>query len=201
MPRGVYKRIIGINCGFNKGKSWSLSEESRQRISDAQIGKKHKKKWSEESRQKAREAKLKNPTKYWLGKNHSEETIVKIKKTVIRKGIGVGENNGIWIKDRSKLAKRQKRNDMAYKEWRMQVYKRDGFKCKINNSDCDGRIIAHHILSWKDYPELRYDVNNGIVLCKHHHPRTRKKEKETQVFFQELLNSKSLCEANCGQKI
>ena len=40
-------------------------------------------KWntSDDTRQKQREAKLKNPTKYWLGKARSEETVNRIKET------------------------------------------------------------------------------------------------------------------------
>lgn len=32
-----------------------------------------------------------------------------------------------------------------------------------------GKVVAHHILPWKDYIELRHEVNNGITLC-HYHP-------------------------------
>lgn len=98
-----------------------------------------------------------------------------------------GEKNPCWISDRSKLAKRQERNDMAYKEWRRQVWLRDNFKCKIANSDCKGKIEAHHILSWKDFPDLRYEVNNGITVCHTHHPKKRVDETRLSPFFQKLL--------------
>lgn len=55
---------------------------------------------------------------------------------------------------------------------------------KIN---CKGRLEAHHILSWKDYPELRYDINNGITLCHAHHPRKRDEEAELSPYFQSLV--------------
>ena len=60
----------------------------------------------------------------------------------------------------SEKHKENRRGDSAYEEWRRQVWLRDNFKCKIANPDCKGRIEAHHILSWKDYLELRYEVNN-----------------------------------------
>lgn len=100
-----------------------------------------------------------------------------------------GINNPRWIKDRTRLAKRQERNDMAYKEWRRQVWIRDKFKCKISNQNCLGRIEAHHILGWTAYPELRYEVNNGITLCHFHHPRKRKDEMILSPFFQELIKT------------
>lgn len=98
-----------------------------------------------------------------------------------------GQNNPKWIFDRSKLVKRQERNDSAYKNWRMSVWIRDGFKCRILNDDCNGRIEAHHILGWSLYPELRYEINNGITLCHAHHPRVRAEEKRLTPQFQELV--------------
>lgn len=92
-----------------------------------------------------------------------------------------------FIGDRSLLAKHQERNDMAYKEWRKQVWLRDNFVCKIANPDCKGRIEAHHILSWTSYPKLRYEVNNGITLCHFHHPRKRLDEAELSPYFQKLV--------------
>jgi len=99
-----------------------------------------------------------------------------------------GENNGNWIPDRTKLVKKQERNDSAYKEWRLNVYKRDNYKCRICNKDCSGRIIAHHILGWSQYPELRYEVNNGITLCQAHHPLKRAEEKRLIPELQELVS-------------
>jgi 5-methylcytosine-specific restriction endonuclease McrA len=46
--------------------------------------------------------------------------------------------------------------------WSSMVKIRDG-KCMKCSSVYD--LHAHHIKSFKDHPELRYDVNNGITLC------------------------------------
>jgi NUMOD3 motif-containing protein len=51
-----------------------------------------------------------------------------------------------------------------------------------------GRLEAHHILNWREYPELRYDINNGITLCHAHHPRKRAEEKRMVSYFTELLS-------------
>ena len=98
-----------------------------------------------------------------------------------------GENHYKWKSDRTTLVKRQERNDMAYKEWRRQVWLRDNFKCKIGNPDCKGRLEAHHILGWSQYPELRYEINNGITLCHAHHPLKRSEEAELSPYFQQLV--------------
>jgi len=75
-----------------------------------------------------------------------------------------------------------------YKEWRTEVFIRDGWKCKINNKDCKGPLQVHHILPWRDYIELRYVVNNGIALCQAHHPRKRAEEKRLSPYFTELVS-------------
>lgn len=103
------------------------------------------------------------------------------------KGINTGEKAWQWIKDRTQLKRHNRRNDVTYKEWRRLVWLRDNWKCKIDNSDCKGRIEAHHILSWKDYIKLRYEVNNGITLCHAHHPRKRSEEAKLSPYFQQLV--------------
>jgi hypothetical protein len=98
------------------------------------------------------------------------------------------EKNPNWISDRTLLKKKEQRNDSAYHDWRRQVWMRDDFKCKIANLDCEGRIEAHHILVWSQYPELRYKINNGITLCHAHHPRKRAEEKRLVPYFMGLVS-------------
>lgn len=105
------------------------------------------------------------------------------------KGWNSGANNPSWkggIEFRKKSDRAQ--DDSLYMVWRKQVKDRDGWKCKIANEDCNGRLEAHHILPWRDYPELRYQINNGITLCLAHHPRRRAEEKRLASFFQELVS-------------
>ncbi len=99
-----------------------------------------------------------------------------------------GESSPRWIKDRTQLKKKNERNDMAYKEWSKNIKSRDGWKCRIFNQDCSGYLIAHHILSWSNFPELRYQLNNGITLCQAHHPMKRAEEKRLIPTFQELVS-------------
>ena len=49
-------------------------------------------------------------------------------------------------------------------EWRRRVLKRDGYRCIICG-EVGGLLNAHHIESWADNPELRFDIDNGISLC------------------------------------
>jgi len=49
---------------------------------------------------------------------------------------------------------------------------------RCTNCGNSNDLHAHHIKSFKDYPELRYDVNNGVTLCaichRHHHRKKKK---------------------------
>lgn len=101
-----------------------------------------------------------------------------------------GDKHPLWIKDRNLIKRQLERNNHEYKQWRINVWKRDNYKCKMLNKDCGGRIEAHHILGWTLYPELRYEINNGITLCHLHHPRKKDEEIKLSPYFQELVNEK-----------
>jgi len=60
-------------------------------------------------------------------------------------------------------------NDPAYKKWRLDVFKRDGFKCQYPGGGCTKRLHAHHIRRWAEHHAIRFNVLNGITLCKKHH--------------------------------
>lgn len=73
-----------------------------------------------------------------------------------------GENHPSWKGGVSKL--NDKKDSWDYKKWRKQVYERDYWTCQ--HCGYKGQEInAHHIYSWKYYPEKRYDIDNGITLC------------------------------------
>lgn len=81
---------------------------------------------------------------------------------------------------------------LEYKQWRLDVYERDNFTCQM--PWCWERwwkIEAHHIKAQSKYPELRFDVNNGITLCKKHHSKTVKKEKEFESLFANIILCRS----------
>jgi hypothetical protein len=65
------------------------------------------------------------------------------------------------------------RHRREYKDWRTSVYERDDYTCQCCGVR-GGRLNAHHINQFADYPELRYDVNNGITLCVKCHDATEK---------------------------
>ena len=71
---------------------------------------------------------------------------------------------------------RRERNSEKFKQWRRRVFERDDYRCQ-----CCGRrsakgdpvvLNAHHIENFARNEALRYDVNNGVTLCREcHDPR------------------------------
>lgn len=62
------------------------------------------------------------------------------------------------------------RNRTAYKRWREAIYERDGYACRVCGRSTAG-LNAHHLYSYDDYPDKRFDLDNGITLCPRCHIR------------------------------
>ena len=63
------------------------------------------------------------------------------------------------------------RASARFQEWRQAVFERDNWTCQ----DCrkrGGDLEAHHIRTFSEYPELRFDISNGRTLCLECHKKT-----------------------------
>jgi 5-methylcytosine-specific restriction endonuclease McrA len=76
-----------------------------------------------------------------------------------------GEDNPRWKGGISPENQRE-RYSFRMKEWRRQVFERDHFVCQQCGYNKGKILIAHHIKPFSKFPELRFDFNNGITLCK-----------------------------------
>ena len=95
-----------------------------------------------------------------------------------------GPNHYKWSGGASSELER-KRTSIEYKNWRMNIFKRDWFTCQMPDCGYKGKNIeAHHIKNVKDYPELIFNKDNGITLCKDCHLSTRGREQELEKIFQ-----------------
>lgn len=87
------------------------------------------------------------------------------------KGEFVGENSPCWKND--VMYERAERATHRYIEWRKSIFDRDKYtcqKCFLRNGN--GKVVilhAHHIKNWNDYPEVRFNVENGITMCQSCH--------------------------------
>lgn len=121
------------------------------------------------------------------GNNHTQEAKDRMREA---HKLMVGEKNPRWIVDRTKVKVSDRIiNDPLRKEWTQAVKNRDGWKCRISNVTCSGKLEAHHILRWSKFPELRYETKNGITLCHFHHPKRREDEIKLSPYFQSLVAS------------
>jgi hypothetical protein len=86
----------------------------------------------------------------------------------------------------------QLRHSPEYIAWRDAVYKRDNYTCQVCDTHCrKGNIVAHHIKDFKEFIEERFDVENGITMCrkchmKHHgikpdYDRRRRKKNQAKL--------------------
>ena len=87
-----------------------------------------------------------------------------------------GEIFVVFKKDKFLWEKTDKdyRHSVEYINWRTSVFERDDFICK----DCGqngGILNAHHKETFKSNIEKRYDINNGITLCKKCHIKRHKR--------------------------
>lgn len=78
----------------------------------------------------------------------------------------------------------------AYVEWRQKVYDRDRHTCQWPGCNSKKNLNAHHIRRWATYPMLRFEVGNGITLCKYHHDKVQSREEEFVVLFTGILARK-----------
>ena len=165
MPTGIYIRTleaIRANSEAKKGSKnpnfgKSLSKEQKIKISLAHKDKKlsieHRKKISEITKGEG------NPM---FGKHHSKETRQKISKS------HKGEKSYLW-KGGITSELNTIRNGFEYMDWRNLVYLRDNYTCQKCGDSKGGNLEAHHIKSFAEYPKLRFDIENGITLCKNCH--------------------------------
>lgn len=154
----------------------SKSIEARKRISESRKGKPTTlgKPCSEKTKKKISKALMGRPT----GRRPSQKVIdafVKAgKKNLLRKS---GPSHPMWKGGHSK-ERHARYKDPEYTEWRTKCLERDGYTCQW----CDAKngmgekivLQVHHKIHYWKRPDLRYDIDNGVTLCKSCHQKAHK---------------------------
>jgi hypothetical protein len=162
--------------------------------------------WTPEMRERARQAKLTNPVRYWLGKKRpdiaealrnanrgkvlSEETKRRISDALkghdvplaIRKKIAEsqkGDKSHAWRGGVSQENRRIRRS-IQFRQWREAVFKRDNWTCQKCKKR-GGALHPHHIRSFARYPAYRFRVSNGKTLCASCHRKTKSWGRQKQI--------------------
>jgi 5-methylcytosine-specific restriction endonuclease McrA len=68
---------------------------------------------------------------------------------------------------KERISKSLNRNTVNSSKWSLEVKKRDNFICQGCGANKD--LQSHHIVPWKKDETLRFDIENGITLCRSCH--------------------------------
>lgn len=215
MPTGVYIRTKEHNRKISESHIGKYpSSETIRRISKALQGrifsKDHRENLSKSFKEKFKD-KRNHPN---FGKHLSEETRKKISEA--QKGRHYPKRSQAQLGRHASLATRKKlseihkrelnsnwkggvsseneiiRGSVGYRLWRNKVFKHDNYTDQ--KSGVKGvYLVAHHILNFADYPELRFVVDNGITLSREAHDEFHKiygKQHNTLKQLEEFLGRK-----------
>lgn len=73
----------------------------------------------------------------------------------------------------NKIGRRGKRDSPKLVRWRREVRERDDYTCQYPGcGHRSKRIDVHHVAKRTERPDLKFDVNNGVCLCRLHHDWT-----------------------------
>lgn len=83
-------------------------------------------------------------------------------------GVNIKDWKGFITPEKTRI-----RQSKEYTQWRKAVFERDDYTCQC----CGARsskhnpvfLHAHHLDSFADNPNLRFDIENGVTLCKNCH--------------------------------
>ena len=146
-------QIRGVNFCTIQCKSASTIGVERPGLGEKIARKLKGVKWSDERK---RNIIGRKPSYGNTGKKHSKETKQKI--SLANRRCEVEEFNG-YTSSKNKLERLR-----FQREVQPTVFERDNYCCQ----ECDqrgGRLQAAHILSWAEYPELRFNLDNCRTLC------------------------------------
>ncbi len=162
MPKGwLVDNKFRKGCApWNKGNKGLCSEETIKKMSEAKEGK----------------VRAGNPNN-WKHTKEAKKKMSEDKKGCLptagswKKGDNKGEENWNW-KGGVSRAYKTGFYSIEYREWRKSVFERDGYVCQKCFKKRGQYITAHHIKSFAKYPELRFEIDNGLTLCEKCHEET-----------------------------
>ncbi len=100
----------------------------------------------------------------------------------------MGDKNGSW-KGGITPINNKIRGSLEYTFWVREVFKRDNFTCQKYGIR-GGKLTAHHINNFSEFPELRFAIDNGITFSKEAHKEFHKRygrKNNTEGQLQEFL--------------
>jgi len=182
-----YERPTAFKKGqkaYNKGIP--LSEDQKRKLSESLKGRDSWKK----GLTKETDERVKKQAEKLIGipKPRTEEQNRKLSATL--QGITIDEWEGYSSNERQK-----EWNSKEWQELRKKIFERDNYTCQeCGDHNYKGRgksvrLEVHHIKEWCNYPELRLDENNLILLCAECHNKTK-----GGIATKLIINEESICQ-------
>lgn len=156
-----------------------ISEETREKMRLSHLGKKRTEEFCQKNGERTK------GKKYSLGYHHTDEH--KQMMSSLKRGVPMSETTreklrDAWIRGRENRIGENApawkggvtplnmliRNNEETARWRQIVFRRDRWTCQscgVKTKD----LHAHHIKEFSSHPELRFDENNGITMCRSCH--------------------------------
>lgn len=165
-PLDVVERIA------SKLRGRPLSNEHKAKLSIVRMG--HPSytlgmKFSEETRRKMSDAQkfIGNKPPIATGRKHTPDSLAKMSLVQTERAKHEDRRGDKAANWRGGIAPKNKkiRESTANRKWRRSVLERDNYTCQHCFS-VGGRLQAHHIKEFATHPDLRFDVDNGLTLCK-----------------------------------
>lgn len=85
-------------------------------------------------------------------------------KMLVIKATQTGPNNPAWNAELSDEDRVDRRTLDHIKKWAADVKCRDDFTCQLC-LDRGGKLHSHHLDSYREHPDRRADITNGVTLC------------------------------------
>lgn len=77
-----------------------------------------------------------------------------------------GDKNPQWNPERTHEQRVAERKTNKDRLWRISVFVRDNYTCQVCGDDKGGNLVSHHLESYHKNEQGRYDIDNGVTLCK-----------------------------------
>ena len=108
----------------------------------------------------------------------------------------IGEQNPNWNSNLSDNERINGRFFDGYKEWCYLVKVRDNFRCQICGNTKSGSFVSHHLNNYKDFPDQRILLENGVCLCQTCHKGFHKIYGYRHTTEEQFKEYKIKCQAN-----
>ena len=162
---------------LRKQREKARTPENRRRMKEAMLRLRNNPVWMKKQKEAQREMRRKATgiKNAFYGKKHTIEARKKVSQTKKDSPLTPrGKNNPAWIDGKGEDRHGERvtfSQTLSYRLWREMVLKRDDWTCQICLKR-GGRLHVDHIKSYREFPELRVDTNNGRVLCVPCHRKT-----------------------------